>query len=394
MKPVLEIVTAAYPSPTEPHRAHFIEGLTKTLAMDFDIEVIAPRIYKADPLEEDRNGIPVKRFKFRSGERILKAQRRVPLEVMAGYAANALLLVQRRLLARRVSAVFAHWAIPTGAIAAAASCLFLRPFVLMVHGSDIHDYAERSIVFRSAVGFAVRRAKHVFAASKDLERKLVGFYDKKPGSVTYAPCGVADDFDSPPSKLEAREILSLPKNARVISYVGDLITEKGVTELAEATVKVMKSRDNVHLLVAGEGPLQPRMEKILGEAGFAENLHMAGNVPNDRVPAYIAASDVFCLPSYGEGSPLTVMEALTVRRPIVATRVGGIPELVRDGWNGILVEPRSSDALADALETVLYDEDIMARLLAENLNSSADYSVRRQAQTIRDVIKGLIRKQV
>ena len=90
MKPVIEIITAAYPSDTEPHRAHFIEDLALMLMPDFDIEIIAPRVYESDPFFEERKGIPVQRFRFQSGGRILKANRKPGIEVMTGYAKNAI----------------------------------------------------------------------------------------------------------------------------------------------------------------------------------------------------------------------------------------------------------------------------------------------------------------
>jgi len=393
VKPVIEVITAAYPSPAEPHRAHFVESLTASLSDDFDLEVIAPKIHPEDPDFEERKGVSVRRFKFSSGGQILKARRHIPFQVKAEYVANAYALSKRRISSRRASAVFAHWAIPTGSIAAAAARLLLRPLVLMVHGSDIHDYAERSIVLKTAARFAVKSAKHIFAASRALADRITGEYSKPGDAVTIAPSGVGEHFRSAPSRKDARLKLFLPEDAEIVCFVGDLIREKGIGELATAAEKIMQTREGVHFVIIGDGPLIEELKQHFEKAEFITRFHLAGKIPNTDVPAYLAASDIFCLPSYGEGTPISVMEALTVGRPVVASNVGGIPDIVRDGETGILVPPKSAEALADSLGKLLDNGDLRHRMAENAGNSEHDFSIMRQADAVREVLYSLVRQR-
>ncbi|TET39091.1 MAG: glycosyltransferase family 4 protein [Planctomycetota bacterium] len=393
MKPVVEVVTAAYPSPAEPHRAHFVESLVAALSEDFDLEVIAPRIYPDDPLLEERKGVPVRRFRFSSGGKILKARKHVPFLVKAEYAASAFALAKQRIFSRRASLVFGHWAIPAGSVAAAAARLLFRPFVLMVHGSDIHDYAERSLVLKTAARFAVRSAKHVFAASGDLAERVVGEYSKPADAVSVAPSGVGEHFRTAPSRDDARVKLSLPEDARVVCFIGDLVPEKGVQELAAAAERIMQARTDVHFIIIGDGPLLDRLAQHFEKAGLLPRFILAGRVLNADVPSYLAASDIFCLPSHGEGTPISVMEALTVGRPVVASNVGGIPDIVEDGETGMLVPPKSAEALADSLEKLL-DDDGLRRRMTENTESLRhDFSIGRQADSVRKVLNNLVQQR-
>jgi glycosyltransferase involved in cell wall biosynthesis len=89
---------------------------------------------------------------------------------------------------------------------------------------------------------------------------------------------------------------------------------------------------------------------------------LPGYVPHEKLPLWINASDIFVLPSYQEGLPNVVLEAMACRKPVIATRVGGIPEIVSDGVTGILVEPLIVDQLAQAMETLLLNEDLCSKL--------------------------------
>ncbi len=89
---------------------------------------------------------------------------------------------------------------------------------------------------------------------------------------------------------------------------------------------------------------------------------LPGYIPHERLPLWINASDIFVLPSYQEGLPNVVLEAMACRKPVIATRVGGIPEVVSDGVTGILVEPRNVFQLTEAMQTLLRDEDLCSRL--------------------------------
>jgi len=141
-----------------------------------------------------------------------------------------------------------------------------------------------------------------------------------------------------------------------IVTVGRLVEQKGHQVLIEA----LAALPDVLLLVAGDGPLRGALEAQAGRLGLADRVRFLGNV--DDVPSLLARAEVFVLTSFNEGLPLAVLEALGAGLPVVATRVGGTPELVLTNVNGILVEPGDAKGTAAAVRTLLDDPNVAARL--------------------------------
>lgn len=123
-------------------------------------------------------------------------------------------------------------------------------------------------------------------------------------------------------------------------------------ELVDAVIRLRVSHPRLQLFCVGEGALQAELEARAIEAGLADRIRFLGRRGSVEVASWLAAANVFCLPSYAEGCPNSVIEALACGRPVVATSVGGIPELV-DLESGILVAPKDSEALAEALGEAL-----------------------------------------
>jgi glycosyltransferase involved in cell wall biosynthesis len=167
------------------------------------------------------------------------------------------------------------------------------------------------------------------------------------------PNGVDRTLFHPASRVDARRALGLPEDGRVVVFVGGLEPEKGVRELASAFAGIA-ARDAVHLVLVGDGSLAPELRDRAGSLrGARGRLVLAGPQPLAGVARHIAASDLLVLPSWAEGTPNVVLEALASGRPVVASRVGGIPDAIVEGVTGLLVRPRDvaglERALADAL---------------------------------------------
>jgi glycosyltransferase involved in cell wall biosynthesis len=141
-----------------------------------------------------------------------------------------------------------------------------------------------------------------------------------------------------------------------VLFVGNLVAVKGVDVLLKAWSRlaaagVLGSEDR--LAIVGDGPERGRLQAQAEALGLGPRVAFAGAVAFAEVPRWMAASDVLCLPSRSEGTPNVVVEALASGVPVVATRVGGVPELVRQGENGLLVPPEDAPALAEALASAL-----------------------------------------
>ena len=153
-------------------------------------------------------------------------------------------------------------------------------------------------------------------------------------------------------RAAARAKLGLDAESEVIVFVGWIAPTKGLRELIDAVKRLRISHPRLQLFCIGEGALQRELETRAKNAGLHGSVRFLGWRESLEVASWLAAANVFCLPSYAEGCPNAVIEALACGRPVVATNVGGIPELV-DSESGILVAPQDSEALADALHQAL-----------------------------------------
>jgi glycosyltransferase involved in cell wall biosynthesis len=158
----------------------------------------------------------------------------------------------------------------------------------------------------------------------------------------------------------ARFALKLPPEALVLGTLGRLTEQKGQRVLLQAVAKLAGDVPSLVLFLAGTGPLRDELEAETSRLGIADRVRFLG-LRRDRATLY-AAMDIFVLPSHWEGLSLALVEAMGAGRAVVATRVGGNPEVVRDGRSGLLAPPADVDALAEALGTLAKDHALRASL--------------------------------
>ncbi len=182
----------------------------------------------------------------------------------------------------------------------------------------------------------------------------------------------AHEGERPPSQ-------PLPK----ILLIGRQVPEKGQAVLLEAVALLAARGRRLQVTVAGDGPSRAGLERLAQHLGVADRVSFPGAVGQDEIHDLYAGASIFCLPSFAEGIPCVLMEAMAMELPVVSTRIAGIPELIQDGRNGLLVAPGRADELADALERLLADP-----ALRRKLGSCAREKVLRDFNTI-DAAEGL-----
>lgn len=155
---------------------------------------------------------------------------------------------------------------------------------------------------------------------------------------------------------EASTLTDLPGQGRILC-VARLSAEKGHIILLQALAKLHQRGMNFFCTMVGDGPMRSQLEQMVVKLGLSGKVSFAGALPPDAVSEQNRQSDLLVLASFGEGIPVALMEAMSHQRPVVATYVGGIPELVRDGHNGYLVPAGSVGDLAEALERLLSNVD-------------------------------------
>lgn len=245
----------------------------------------------------------------------------------------------------KVDVVLGSWAYPDGFAAVIAARLLGVPCVVKLHGSDINVMAKLPGP-RRQTAWALSRAARVVAVSRALADEVAALGVPR-DRIAVVMNGVDPELFHVRDRAAARSELGLPGGPLAL-YVGNLKPEKGGLDLAKAWERVATELPDARLAIVGGGPLREALE-----AALPPRATLVGPQPLDRVPLWMAACDVLVLPSHIEGTPNAVLEALASGRRVVATAVGGVPDLITSDVLGALVPPHQPEALAAALTHAL-----------------------------------------
>lgn len=298
------VLTTSYPRHAGDHAGRFVADAVERLrARGVEIDVLAPGDY-------DHHGLA-------DGHGVAANVRRRPWAAprLLGSMARAV-----RAAARDADLVHAHW-LPSGAAALASG----KPVVVTVHGTDLALAARAPGLARPVL----RRAAAVVCVSGPLAREAARLGARDPIVV--------------PNGIDVPAAVGQPADPPEVLFAGRLSPEKGIEELVEAT-------QGLRRVVVGDGPLRPLVPDA---RGFADAVELA---------RWYERAAVVCCPSRREGFGLVCAEAMAHGRPVVASAVGGLQELVVDGETGLLVPPRDPAALRAALDRLLADPDLRRRL--------------------------------
>jgi glycosyltransferase involved in cell wall biosynthesis len=199
--------------------------------------------------------------------------------------------------------------------------------------------------------------------------------------------GIDPTAFTPPAR---RESAASDGDLRILN-VARLAPVKGQLDLLAAVAQLRERGVQATAVIVGHGPMRATVEAEVRRLGLGTAVTIVGSVPPDEIGRYYADADVFCLPSFAEGVPNVLMEAMATGLPVVSTRLMGIPELVEDGVSGLLVAPARPDQLADALERIARDQALRARLArAGREQVSTRYTIARTASEMRELIADAI----
>ena len=249
----------------------------------------------------------------------------------------------------KVDIVLGSWAYPDGFAAVVLAQLLGVPAVVKLHGSDMNVVA-RLPGPRKRLAWALPRAARVIAVSQPLARAAedLGVESER---IAVVPNGIDTSRFHPAERAFARKLLGLDLAGPLVLYVGRVERNKGVFELVQAFQRMATQRSDVRLAIVGDGPALFECKRRL--LPFSNRVTFAGARPHQQIPAWLAACDVFTLPSWNEGMPNVVLEAIACGRRVVATRVGAIPDILHCELLGEVVSPRAPEDLAAALERAL-----------------------------------------
>ena len=244
-----------------------------------------------------------------------------------------------------------YWLYPDGYAAMRVARELGVPVIVGAIGSDLRTRNDPITIRR--VRETMLGANAVITVSEDLRRQAIaqGVPAEK---ITAIRNGCDTSIFYPGDRAAARERLGCEPSAELIVYAGNLLVTKGLRELVEAFVELAKNRPRLRLAIVGQGPYGDSLARRAAAAGLEKRVMLPGRADAVGIANWMHAADIFCLPSYSEGCPNVVVEALACGRPVVASNVGGIPELVGKA-SGLLVPPGDSGALREALDRALFE---------------------------------------
>ncbi|WP_400245100.1 glycosyltransferase family 4 protein [Niallia sp. JL1B1071] len=385
-------ITSVYPSEENPGNGVFHETQVKALtSLGVEVTVINPiplnaaiiRVWKKRyrekklPYLEMRNGVNVYRPVYRATPGQLRWFQ--PDKRIAG---SILKTLKKEKL--NFDFIHAHFAMPSGGATRIVAAECQKPWLLTLHGSDVHIYPSFSRSSERIFQKTVKSADEVIAVGEHLAATA----ELKTGrKCTPLPIGI----DLTTFKLTAtsllkakhKEELALPKSKKIILYIGRLVKEKGIFELAEALPYLPEEYVVVYV---GDGPEKERLQR---QEMYNERLFLVGQIPNDKVREYLLASDIFILPSYSEGLPTVVIEAMALKIPIICTNVGGVPDLFGE-YSNLLIQPRSVQEIVTKVKEFSDDPSLYEKvtdLLYQRVhtNYSADDNAKRLIEKYQEV---------
>lgn len=262
----------------------------------------------------------------------------------------------------RPDAVLAFYLYPQGYAGVLAARKLNIPAILVALGSDVRQIPDPSIRFLTRR--AVRRADCVLAVSEDLRQRTIAM-GVPPDRVHTVMNGRNASVFHLRERSKAREELQIPAGVELVVFVGRLVPVKRLGDFLSAAHILRATHPSLQVVCIGDGPCLPKLTQSVRRKRLTEVVRFIGAKSPPEIAKWLAACNVFCLPSQSEGSPNVIFEALACGRPVVATNVGGIPSLV-DSQCGILVKPKAPAALAQALHAALsrkWDEAAIASRL-------------------------------
>lgn len=364
------VLSSTFPSAQQPTRGVFVRERVRRLARRSEVVVVAPvpwfpmnRWIRGDratvPLLEHQDGLTVYHPRFLSLPRYGKF-----LDgVLYFLSLVPFVLGLRRRFSFEV--IDAHFAYPDGMAATLLAKLFRRPVVVTLRGSIVRLSGYR--LHRPQLRWVLRHADRVIAVS-DALRRVAGGIVHDADKIRVIPNGVDASVFVPMDRAEARRLCGLPAEGPILLTVAGIYEGKGQLDVVDSMPTLTRAYPGLRYVMVGtsrpgESYLR-RLEERVRQRGLGPYVQFAGPRPHAELVQWFSAADVSVLATRSEGWPNVLLESLACGTPVVASNVGGVPEIVRDGRDGFLVPATDTAALTDALRRALgaaWDRDALVR---------------------------------
>lgn len=360
------VLTSTFPRWKNDSTPPFVFELEKRLASNFDVHVLAPHFTGAKKYEKIAD-LKIHRFQYfwPTGWQKLCYEG----GILPNLKKNKLLYIQavcliffelvsaiRLALRGKIDFIHAHWTIPSGLVAVIMKKLLKIPVLITAHAGDVFTNNQ---IIQSLNNYIVKNADLVTVNSQATEQAL-SKYIKSPHDLTIIPMGV-DTNKFKPQKI-------MKKTGNKLLFVGRLAEKKGVAYLIEALPQIIKKVPKTKLLIIGEGPEEARLRNLAHKFDLGKSINFLGKIANNKLSYYYNLADVVITPSIQtkagdtEGLGVVILEAMACGTPVIASRIGGIPDIIEHDKNGWLVPPKNVSSLVGAITRLLGDQKLGNRL--------------------------------
>ena len=382
---------------------HVVEQARHLVKLGVEVDVLAPHHNQA-PRQEIIDGVRVHRFRYMLPERwqTLCYGAGIPTNVKNSWWARAQLpflliafILSGLRSGRHCDVIQANWSI-AGLAGVLLAKLLRKPTVLVMYGAEVFVLKDNPIL-----KFIIKQSDHVIGISQYTLDTTIQL--QRPKSYSLIPPGVdvnrfwkRSDTAYVRRKLAQQGIdFSIP----LVFALGKFIERKGFTYLIDA-IAMLQDNQPVQLMIGGRGPLKGTLGQQASSLGIADRVIFLDYIPDDDLLAYYTVADIFVSPSIvdsqgdTEGLGVVLLEALACETPCVASRVGGIVDIIRDGVNGFLVEPRNSEVLADKMQWLISNEGLRQEMGKQGrLFVEEHFSWQAKAQEIFEIYQVLLQER-
>lgn len=347
------VITNLFPNETEPNRGVFVKNQLLELSKFAELQIIVP--IALNPIKFLANFRKKQTLhKKNIGNIIVYYTHWFPFPIISRWLNGFLLFPVLLLTINNIkknfsfSIIYAQWVYPDGFASVLAAKILRKKVIVHALGCDINLYT-RCPIRKSMIIWTLNQSNLVFAMSENLKEKIINIGIPQ-NKVLNLSRGINIDLFKILVQGDCRNILQLSLEKKIILFIGAFEEVKGVDYLLTAFSSIEPIfKNNLHLVLIGKGTLEDKLRHVVEKLNILEKVMFIGEIEHSQIPIWINASDIVCLPSIREGLPNVIKEAFCCGKPVVASSVGGVPELVRSDNYGILVRPSDPNALAQGL---------------------------------------------
>jgi glycosyltransferase involved in cell wall biosynthesis len=383
MKKLL-VITSAYPRWKDDVYANFVNELLNHLNT-FDITVLAPHDHRIKK-QEIINNIKIKRFTYfypstfqKLAYAVIPNLKKNPFLIfqVPFFIFSFLLLTIKIIKKEKFDVINSQWLLPSGLIGAFCKKLFHIKHVATTHGGDIETLNK--IPFkRKIANFIFKNSNYILFVSfytKNIFKNLIKkeFRNDFEKRSLILPMGIDILKLRNKTKLsEIKKIYDINSDKNLI-FLGRLEKRKGINYLINATPKILR-KFNVNLFILGDGPIKKDLINQVKGLNLQNNVKFLGHTTGKKKLDFLKLADILIIPSLSEGLPVTLLEGFATKKVIIATRIAGIPDVIKHNFNGILINPKSENEISNSVINLFNNPKLMKKLSKNAYKTSKDYN--------------------